>query len=67
MLAVRFSTRELEAELDPGLKDTSSGLDLSLEPADTESGVGLGLQATRFSKIVSSPLKAATLSRLEGS
>ncbi len=67
MLALRFSTRELKTVLDPGLDDTSSGLNPDLEPVDTESGVGLGLEATRLLKIVSSLAKAGMLSSIEGS
>ena len=42
MLALRFSMRVLEGEFDRGLEETSLGLELDLEPADTESGVGSG-------------------------
>jgi len=66
VLAFRFSMRELEGGLDPGLEDMSFGSELDMEPGETESGVGLGLQATKLSEGVSSPPKAVKLSRVKG-
>ena len=43
MLALRSSTRELKAELDPDLDDTSFKLRLESQPADIGRGSGLGI------------------------